>query len=308
MMVHSILVRNFIITHERYTRDICILILNDKVRPLEYINLPSGMAVAIYADEGCNYQQKLDDVYTTINDNGGTSSTGMSCNSGNGNACASSTSSSSATLTTGASMDGSSSVTSSNSSNNSKRGFWRKNHLQSSNSIQIFSQETTTPYDLSTFLRFAIQCTDCLEFIHRHNTFHGEVRLSAFQYRNDRVKLWNFGSNARTCEKYLTSEGWRKTASHREAIEQLLVYMSPEQTGRTTYTADHRSDIYSLGIVFFILLTGQTPFEGGPLEILNGILSRKVPLVHEIQFNVPEIVSSIVEKMTNKVRSCRRGK
>ncbi|KAI7875162.1 hypothetical protein K492DRAFT_168413 [Lichtheimia hyalospora FSU 10163] len=198
------------------------------VRPLEYINLPSGMAVAIYADEGCNYQQKLDDV------------------------------------------------------------------------IQVFSQETTTPYDLSTFLRFAIQCTDCLEFIHRHNTFHGEVRLSAFQYRNDRVKLWNFGSNARTCEKYLTSEGWRKTASHREAIEQLLVYMSPEQTGRTTYTADHRSDIYSLGIVFFILLTGQTPFEGGPLEILNGILSRKVPLVHEIQFNVPEIVSSIVEKMTNK--------
>lgn len=268
------------------------------VRPLEYINLPSGMAVAIYADEGCNYRQKLDDAYTT------------SCSDGSGNntVCASSTSSSSATFTTGASMDGSSSVSSSSSSNNSKRGFWRQHQLQSNSSIQILSQETTTPYDLSTFLRFAIQCTDCLEFIHRHNTLHGEVRLSAFQYQNDRVKLWNFGSNARTCEKYLTSEGWRKTASHREAIEQLLVYMSPEQTGRTTYTADHRSDIYSLGIVFFILLTGQTPFDGGPLEILNGILSRKVPLVHEIQLDVPEIVSSIVEKMTNKVRLCRRGK
>lgn len=264
------------------------------MRPLEYINLPSGMAVAIYADEGCNYQQKLDDAYTTT----------LSC-SGNNTAYASSNSS--ATLTSGAySMDGSRSVTSSNSSSNNKHGFWRNHHLYSNSSIQVFSQETTTPYDLSTFLRFAIQCTDCLEFIHRHYTFHGEVRLSAFQYQNDRVKLWNFGSNARTCEKYLTSEGWRKTASHREAIEQLLVYMSPEQTGRTTYTADHRSDIYSLGIVFFILLTGQTPFDGGPLEILNGILSRKVPLVHEIQLDVPEIVSSIVEKMTNKVRSCRR--
>lgn len=271
-----------------------------KVRPLEYINLPSGMAVAIYADEGCNYQQKLDDAYTTT----------ISGNNSSAYASSSSTSNSSATLTTAAaggatySMDGSRSVSSSNSSgnNSNKHGFWRKHHLQSNSSIQVFSQETTTPYDLSTFLRFAIQCTDCLEFIHRHSTFHGEVRLSAFQYQNDRVKLWNFGSNARTCEKYLTSEGWRKTASHREAIEQLLVYMSPEQTGRTTYTADHRSDIYSLGIVFFILLTGQTPFDGGPLEILNGILSRKVPLVHEVQLDVPEIVSSIVEKMTNKVR------
>ena len=77
--------------------------------------------------------------------------------------------------------------------------------------------------------------------------------------------------------------------------------MSPEQTGRTTYAPDHRTDIYSMGIVMFALLTGKSPFDGGPLEILNGVLSRKIPLVHEIRFDMPEMVSRIIEKMTSKV-------
>ena len=108
---------------------------------------------------------------------------------------------------------------------------------------------------------------------------------------------------------FLTSEGWRKTANNKEsmhALQSLLVYMSPEQTGRTTYAPDHRSDIYSLGIIFYTLLTGRTPFEGGPLEVLNGILSRKVPLVHDVQLDVPEVLSRIIEKMTNKVKKKER--
>ncbi len=56
-------------------------------------------------------------------------------------------------------------------------------------------------YDLGTFLRFAIKCTDCLEFIHRNNVVHGEIRLSAFQWTGDdgaRVKMWNFGSRTKS--------------------------------------------------------------------------------------------------------------
>ncbi|KAI8970664.1 hypothetical protein BDB01DRAFT_855295 [Pilobolus umbonatus] len=161
-------------------------------------------------------------------------------------------------------------------------------------------------YDLGTFLRFAIKCTDCLEFIHRHNVIHGEIRLTTFQWSGvdtDNVKMWNFGSGTSSFESYLTSEGWRKSAINKssfELLQSLLVYMSPEQTGRTNYIPDHCSDIYSLGIVFFVLLTNKYPFDGGPLEILNGILSRKIPLVHEIQLDVPGVVSRIIEKMTNK--------
>lgn len=164
--------------------------------------------------------------------------------------------------------------------------------------------------DLGSFLRFAIKCTDCLEFIHRNDTVHGEIRLSAFQWIDEQqqeeeaaVKMWNFGSG-KSFETYLTSEGWKKAANNKHmtyVLQNLLMYMSPEQTGRTTYLPDHRSDIYSLGIVFFTLLTQQSPFDGGPLEVLNSIVSRKVPLVHELRVDIPEVLSHIIEKMTSKV-------
>lgn len=191
-------------------------------------------------------------------------------------------------------------------------------HYNSSLSIRIAREGrlSLTPisgpiFDLGTFLRFAIKCTECLEFIHKNNVVHGEIRLSAFQWSGEdsaRVKLWNFGSGSKSFEAYLTSEGWRKTTYNRESmdlLQSLLAYMSPEQTGRTTYVPDHRSDIYSLGVVFFVLLTGKFPFEGGPLEILNGIVSRKMPLVNEIQLDVPEVVARIIEKMTNKVTTIK---
>ncbi|CDS06004.1 hypothetical protein LRAMOSA08532 [Lichtheimia ramosa] len=158
--------------------------------------------------------------------------------------------------------------------------------------------------DIGTFLRLAIRCTDIMEFIHRHNTVHGQLNMAAFCWSNNDMdtRLWNFAGSGSSSsfEKYLTSEGWKKYQHSQAIMENRLMYISPEQTGRTTYIPDHRSDIYSLGIVFFVLLTGQLPFDGGPLKIINSILSRKMPFVHDIQLNVPEAISRIIEKMTYK--------
>lgn len=168
----------------------------------------------------------------------------------------------------------------------------------------------TQQYDLATFLRFAIKCTDCLEFIHRHNTVHGELRLSSFYWSEEdesKVKIASFGQGARSFESYLTSEAWRKNFSSKDGLTKLrntLTYLSPEQTGRTTYVPDHRADIYSLGVIFFVLLASKEPFEGGPLDILNGILSRNLQPIHELRPDVPVIISTIFEKMTAKVRLC----
>ncbi|KAJ8653301.1 hypothetical protein O0I10_011051 [Lichtheimia ornata] len=160
--------------------------------------------------------------------------------------------------------------------------------------------------DIGTFLRLAIRCTDIMEFIHRHNTIHGQLNMGSFCWNSndttDTTRLWNFAGsgNSASFEKYLTSEGWKKYQNSQAIMESQLMYISPEQTGRTTYIADHRADIYSLGIIFFVLLTGQMPFHGGPLKIVNSILSRKMPAVHDIQLNVPEVISRIIEKMTCK--------
>jgi serine/threonine protein kinase len=169
------------------------------------------------------------------------------------------------------------------------------------------SMSNTQQYDLATFLRFAIKCTDCLEFIHRNNTVHGELRSSSFYWSEEdegKVKIASFGQGARSFESYLTSEGWRKNFSSKDGLAKLrntLTYLSPEQTGRTTYVPDHRADLYSLGVIFFVLLACKEPFEGGPLDILNGILSRSLTPIHELRPDVPVIITMIIEKMTAKV-------
>ncbi|KAI8140084.1 hypothetical protein BJV82DRAFT_715928 [Fennellomyces sp. T-0311] len=236
------------------------------VRPLELHVLPTGLSVAIYADEGHSQQYHPDDYFSPKFSNNGFSTEGYR-----------------------------SWIRQVNSKGKKRSGYG------------LLDQTTAAPtYDLYTFLRFAIKCTNCLDYIHKFGVVHNEIRLSSFQWDGtdgSPVKLWNFGSGPKSFETYLTSEGWRRTAKNKELVgilQSLLVYMSPEQTGRTTYIPDHRSDIYSLGIVFFILLTGRNPYDGGPLDIINGILSRKIALVHELQLDVPEILSRIIEKMTSK--------
>lgn len=122
--------------------------------------------------------------------------------------------------------------------------------------------------------------------------------------KDDCVKIWNFGAGSRSLEHSLTSEGWRKTVQRVGATNflQMLIYMSPEQTGRTTFQPDHRTDLYSLGITFFVVLTQILPFaHNSPMEIVHNVLNKKLPFVHEVRPETPLAISLVIEKLTNKV-------
>lgn len=84
-------------------------------------------------------------------------------------------------------------------------------------------------------------------------------------------------------------------------IKEALCYLAPEQTGGIeTMHQDHRTDLYSLGILFWTLLVGQgqLPFEGGPLELLHAIVQKRPMPVHEVRRDVPVVLASIVEKVS----------
>ncbi|HVK19336.1 MAG TPA: FHA domain-containing serine/threonine-protein kinase [Fimbriiglobus sp.] len=83
-------------------------------------------------------------------------------------------------------------------------------------------------------------------------------------------------------------------------------YMSPERTAGGTVLVDHRSDLFSLGAVFYVLLTGRPPFHGEiPAETVIRIRTEYPPLPRETQANVPPAFEEVVMRLLAKHPSDR---
>ncbi|MBM4776132.1 MAG: AAA family ATPase [Archangiaceae bacterium] len=79
------------------------------------------------------------------------------------------------------------------------------------------------------------------------------------------------------------------------------VYGSPEHTGRLERPVDARSDLYSLGMVFFEWLTGKLPFEArDPLEWVHGHLAIAPKRATEVAAHVPPVLSELLAKLLAK--------
>ena len=159
------------------------------------------------------------------------------------------------------------------------------------------------PMTLQTFLEFAIGASQCLEILHHsQGIIHGEIRSDSFHYNREEniVKIATFGSGTRSFEHGLTSTGW-STLSKELGAKMKLLYISPEQTGRMPAEPDSRTDIYSLGVLFWMLLTQKPVFEGDtPFDVLQCVLGRRIPSVAEVRLDVPDVVGRIIQKCTAK--------
>ncbi|KAL1883080.1 hypothetical protein VTK73DRAFT_10006 [Phialemonium thermophilum] len=164
------------------------------------------------------------------------------------------------------------------------------------------------PISLQHFLDFAIGASQCLEVLHHsQGIVHGEIRGDAFHFNVEtgQVRFIAFGSGVRSFEHGLTSTGW-STLSKELGAKNKLLYISPEQTGRMPAEPDTRTDIYSLGVLFWILLTQQPVFEGdSPLDIVQGVLGRRIPNVSAVRMDVPDVIGRIIQKCTSKNSSDR---
>lgn len=105
----------------------------------------------------------------------------------------------------------------------------------------------------------------------------------------DAVKLMDFGIAGGKVLSRLTMTGARVGTP---------VYMSPEQA--RGLKIDHRSDIYSLGLVFYEMLTGQTAFKGGYEAIVHQQIFQTPPPPRQVDLRIPKALDQLVMRMIAK--------
>ncbi len=135
-------------------------------------------------------------------------------------------------------------------------------------------------------LDIAGQLTSALGEAHRRGIVHRDLKpANVILTHSGRVKILDFG-----LAKTLISDGAPDTtAGH---VMGTPAYMSPEQM--LGYRIDHRTDIYSLGLVLFELLTGQKPFDRRERPRLEMETERRVPRARDLAASVPEEMSDAV--------------
>ncbi|WP_445626393.1 AAA family ATPase [Nostoc sp. DSM 114167] len=149
---------------------------------------------------------------------------------------------------------------------------------------------------LQEFLEIAIALCDTLDLLYRERIIHKDIKPSNILINPEtkQIKLIDF-----SIASLLPQE--TQTVINPNVLEGTLTYISPEQTGRMNRGIDYRTDLYSLGVTFYELLTGELPFASNdPMELVHCHIAKLPPLVYDINPQIPFVLSEIVKKLMAK--------
>ncbi|MBD1813869.1 trifunctional serine/threonine-protein kinase/ATP-binding protein/sensor histidine kinase [Microcoleus vaginatus DQ-U2] len=149
---------------------------------------------------------------------------------------------------------------------------------------------------LNEFLQVAIDLSDTLDILYRHRIIHKDIKPAniLINPHTKHVKLIDF-----SIASLLPRE--TQTLMNPNVLEGTLGYLSPEQTGRMNRGIDYRTDFYSLGVTFYGLLAGQLPFQSNDaMELVHCHIAQQPPSLHEINPEIPPVLSEIVSKLMAK--------
>ncbi len=138
----------------------------------------------------------------------------------------------------------------------------------------------------------AADVASALNYAHRHGVVHRDVKPGNVLIAEDgHVKVTDFGiARAQTANEGLTQTG---------SVMGTATYISPEQAeGRQL---DGRSDVYSLGVVLYEMLSGQPPFTGdSTVSVALKQVKEQAPALSSLRPDVPKPLEEVVAKAMRK--------
>ncbi len=159
--------------------------------------------------------------------------------------------------------------------------------------------EENGPLDYRNVIEIGKQVAAALSLAHKNHIIHRDVKPHNIMITKDGVaKLADFGIAKAISSSTIVNkdEGGQVMGS--------VHYFSPEQA-RGKYV-DEKSDVYSLGIVLYEMLTGEVPFDGdNPVEIALMHINEDIKPPSQIIDNVPPALEKIILKATDKYQTNR---
>ncbi|MCC6814981.1 MAG: AAA family ATPase [Saprospiraceae bacterium] len=153
------------------------------------------------------------------------------------------------------------------------------------------------PLEYLGFLKLAVNICQLIQVIHNNSVVQKNLCPQNIYYDPESEQL-HFLDFALSSELDLE----QSVIQQSELWQTNIKYISPEQTGRMKRIVDQRSDIYSLGLIFYFLVTGQNPFAFNEHhEIIYAHLTKDPDRSLLNKLNVPELIIEIIYKMISKM-------
>jgi len=145
--------------------------------------------------------------------------------------------------------------------------------------------------EMDEALRIATQVAEGLQEAHKKGVVHRDIKSANIMMdERDQAKIMDFGLARMTGGTLLTKEGMTMGT---------IAYMSPEQARGEE--VDHRTDIWSLGVVLYELFSGQLPFKGEHDQgVVFSILNEKPKPITDFRSEIPISIEQVVAKTLEK--------
>jgi TolB-like protein/Tfp pilus assembly protein PilF len=158
-------------------------------------------------------------------------------------------------------------------------------------------------FPLARFLELALPLADALTAAHQKQITHRDLKPANVMVTHDgRVKVLDFGLarvGGSGAVLHQTIEATRPVLTSEGTIVGTMPYMSPEQIEGKTL--DHRTDLFSLGVMFHEMLTGSRPFTGDTSpQLMSSILRDAPSSTSDIRPDVPQSLSRLIQRCLEK--------